>query len=54
MNIINLFMEKCKKKLKFNQGVDFKLIENLPNNRTIKTRYYLMTLVKKFQILSSL
>ena len=30
VNIINLFMDKCKKKLKLTQGVDFELIETLP------------------------
>ena len=34
ISIINLFIVKCKKNIKFVQGRDFDLIENLPNNET--------------------
>ena len=39
INIINFFIVKCKKNLNFIQGVNFDLIESLPNNGT---KYLLM------------
>ena len=46
---MKLFIVKCKKNLNFIQGVDFDLIENLPNNGT---QYLLkfVILLEKFQI----
>ena len=43
-----LYSKMQRKNLKFIQGVDFDLIENLPNNGT-KFCLYLMILVRKFQ-----